>query len=412
MSSATCLLGVIDEPIDAQYDAQEWWSTNKFGGLPSWMYTSTIHPTCEVCGCPIPLVCQLYAPLHGSNNHRTLYLFCCVSKECRKSGANSWKLIRQETPDTSKNQSMKEKIADEWGIGSWGEEDGDEDGWAIDDALRKDCDASDSNEVNSDSAPIDDDIERSVETEPTLEIMMSSIRIEDHMDSTHKRISPYFAPFYMSVFDESHFTNQEAKELTYEERLYKEYKDQQGITDQAASGMTIAETTGPVKKLSSNDNSSAGEKYEKTKHADKAFYQFKKRIQLCPSQCLRYRWCGNSLLLSSVEPLTTEFDKIPRCPRCQSKRVFEMQLLPQLISHMTLLSGDKSATNNNNLDNESSDNGPAEDKGGGATSSSDLALDFGALYAFTCLNSCWTGPEWQMEEFVVHQNDPDSKFFN
>ena len=49
--------------------------------LQDWMGETPII-TCAKCGRSQLLVCQIYCPLHGSNQHRTLYIFSCANKTC------------------------------------------------------------------------------------------------------------------------------------------------------------------------------------------------------------------------------------------------------------------------------------------------------------------------------------------
>ena len=68
-----------------------------------------------------------------------------------------------------------------------------------------------------------------------------------------------------------------------------------------------------------------GEKYE-SNITDKVFYKFQKRIERNQSQCLRYLRRGEPLWIRKEKP-----SSIPDCEVCNSKRTFELQLMPSLI---------------------------------------------------------------------------------
>eukprot|EP00466_Bigelowiella_natans_P009478 jgi/Bigna1/79186/fgenesh1_pg.60_\ len=95
-----------------------------------------------------------------------------------------------------------------------------------------------------------------------------------------------------------------------------------------------------------------GEKYEDIPQADKSFVRFARRVELHPEQAtilrhnktkdqrarfrtpaffcsfvLRYDFGGRPLRMSNAPT-----SPVPICPRCSRKRVFEMQLMPALIS--------------------------------------------------------------------------------
>jgi len=115
---------------------------------------------------------------------------------------------------------------------------------------------------------------------------------------------------------------------------------------------------------------------ENTNKIDKTFLKFKQRISRSPEQVIRFTRVENPLwVTSSDQPSTSD---IPNCPICKSPRVFEFQILPQLLNHLKL---DK-------LD------GPS--------------IDWGTLAIYTCQKSCFreeaiTKP--YMEEFLWKQNN-------
>ena len=105
--------------------------------------------------------------------------------------------------------------------------------------------------------------------------------------------------------------NEPAKEykLSKEKELYKEYEKEE------SSSSTSGERWGK-------------EKYEDNS-PDKVFEKFQKRIGRSPEQILRYSFGGNPLWISQFLPKPED---IPSCPHCHSPRIFEMQLLPTIVT--------------------------------------------------------------------------------
>uniref|UniRef100_A0A182WKG6 MYND-type domain-containing protein n=1 Tax=Anopheles minimus TaxID=112268 RepID=A0A182WKG6_9DIPT len=104
------------------------------------------------------------------------------------------------------------------------------------------------------------------------------------------------------------------------------------------------------------------DKYSADQLEDKTFDKFKERISEDPEQVLRYERGGKPLWLSPVVP-----KNIPVCERCTGPRVFEFQIMPQML---------------NSLNNDQ--------------------LDWGTLVCYTCEASC--DVEGYTEEFVFRQD--------
>ena len=108
---------------------------------------------------------------------------------------------------------------------------------------------------------------------------------------------------------------------------------------------------------------------------DKNFKKFLKTIKCDPRQIIRYHRKEKPLWVSS-EHVPNENTDIPDCENCGSKRVFEFQIMPQLL---TVLKLDKSL-------NESS-------------------IDWGTLAIYTCESNCNEGPAYS-QEFLWKQTMP------
>lgn len=193
---------------------------------------------------------------------------------------------------------------------------------------------------------------------------------------------PTFQSFYVNVLEESGLSVCDSFE--YEMGLLKDYEAREGPLHDG------------------NTPSKVNEKYEKTAIADgdRAFHKFKKRIQHCKEQCLRYEWNGSPLLISEIVKPTQATDNIPPCSNCGCDRVFEMQLMPALAS---LLQAKKSAT---------SDKVTSQ----GACLCKDYTrMDFGTILIYTCSKSCSkteNGENIPNNEFVITQSSPDSEMLD
>lgn len=141
------------------------------------------------------------------------------------------------------------------------------------------------------------------------------------------------------------------------------------------------ETTPETESATSNyNNMTKGgvEQYEKlsVQHGDLSFYKFSEYLKKCPEQILRYS-CKRSLNAAipfnnkAMVLLENAKKHRPKCKYCGSETKFEMQLLPRLQDE--LLEDDVRCKQNRVLE----DNLP----------------DFGSVYIFTCVKSCWNEDE-------------------
>lgn len=107
----------------------------------------------------------------------------------------------------------------------------------------------------------------------------------------------------------------------------------------------------------------------------KAFAKFKEKIASSPEQMMRYSRGGEPVWISdSALPL------VPPCEVCHSRRTFEFQILPQLLTHLNV-----------------------DDVG--------KSIDWGVICVFTCSSSCdivlsgsQTGESAYRQEFVIKQD--------
>jgi pre-rRNA-processing protein TSR4 len=105
---------------------------------------------------------------------------------------------------------------------------------------------------------------------------------------------------------------------------------------------------------------------------DKNYQKFRKQIQEEPEQVLRLQRGGEPLwVVSSCVP---DEKNIPECS-CGSRRIFEFQILPQMLYYLEVEKLGK-----------------------------ERALDWGTLAVYTCERSCQQNGRQYMEEFIWKQD--------
>ncbi|XP_042652069.1 programmed cell death protein 2 isoform X2 [Tyto alba] len=109
---------------------------------------------------------------------------------------------------------------------------------------------------------------------------------------------------------------------------------------------------------------------------DKVFQMFKEQVDAEPEQILRYCRGGEQIWVSG-ENIPEEKD-IPNCV-CGAKRIFEFQIMPQLLNHLQVDSLGES-------------------------------IDWGTLVVYTCADNCGEGDQY-LEEFIWKQDFSASSFF-
>ena len=115
------------------------------------------------------------------------------------------------------------------------------------------------------------------------------------------------------------------------------------------------------------------EKYatEEEEKKDRTFLKFTRVIKRAPKQVVRYSRGGNPLWVSENEMAKD----VPNCEKCSEPRIFEFQLMPQLLNSLKL---------DNNLE--------------------EVSIDWGVLAVYTCRDSCdVSGPAYK-KEFMFRQN--------
>lgn len=326
------------------------------------------------------LAVQIYAPLDDSPNHRTLYVFCCLSVQCycRSEG---WICLRDEVRDTSLptqqastsmsiNQTNWIEDADDWG-------DEEED---VTKAVTQPADINIealSIHPASPEAPFVpsaevEGMEESVNledapTKPTVDIRALLAPTSSAPLPEDESLSViHFSSFFLNVTEEPALSNQQTKLDLRVKELLAEYQTREKVD---------------LKKIKESSGASSADKeaYEKSRpsHGDELVHKFVLRVQqTCPEQLIRYHRESSSPLL--LQPLK---NKLPQCQHCGSSLIYEMQLMPHLSRRLTLP---------NFPDNPN-------------------PVDLGTVIIFTCSKSCWNNQEGSDSlprlEYLVVQSD-------
>lgn len=104
---------------------------------------------------------------------------------------------------------------------------------------------------------------------------------------------------------------------------------------------------------------------------DKYFHKFRKESDKDPKQILRYGRKGQVLWITDTEKtIQTQLENIPNCELCGEQRVFEFQIMPQMINYLK-----------------------------------DTNIDWGILAVYTCPNSCpLPADKGYVSEFCIKQD--------
>lgn len=120
----------------------------------------------------------------------------------------------------------------------------------------------------------------------------------------------------------------------------------------------------------------------------------------------RYKWDGKPL------PMTSQsIGTIPACNTCGRERVFELQLMPALVSHLKI-EKDNSVMYLNNEDlNEHNCTANEQDIFSWQRNVNSASIEFGMVFVYTCSKSCWEEGRSYQQEYILVQSYPDQYLF-
>ncbi|XP_042523681.1 programmed cell death protein 2 isoform X1 [Dipodomys spectabilis] len=316
---------------------------SKVGGRPAWLGAAGLPGpgalSCPRCGRPLAFLLQVYAPLPGRPDafHRGLFLFCCREPPC----CSGLRVFRNQLPRKNEFYSY---------------------------------------EPPSENPPKEGE----------------SLHLQLKSGAHLCRVCGCLGPKTCSRCHQAHYCSKEHQMLDW--RLGHKQACAQLVSDNLDHTVPdhnflfpefeiVIETEDEImpevvdKEDDSEITGSMGEALEEeldsmAKHEsreDQVFQNFKTQIALEPEQILRYGR-GVEPMWISGENIPQEKD-IPHCP-CGAKRIFEFQVMPQLLNHLKADRLGKS-------------------------------VDWGVLAVYTCTENCNLGPGYT-EEFVWKQDITDT----
>uniref|UniRef100_A0A6M2DPR9 Putative programmed cell death protein n=1 Tax=Xenopsylla cheopis TaxID=163159 RepID=A0A6M2DPR9_XENCH len=328
---------------------------SKVGGKPAWLSLKDLPSSeslqCDLCKEPTVFLCQVYAPIEDKDEcfHRTIFTFICTNGLCCKpNSAGNLKVFRSQLPRYNDFYSPDppEEIEGEdstlssipllcFVCGSSG---------------RFQCGGchifrycSKSHQIihwkKGHKALCKSFKEKSINT-PDL-----------HSDDLLTGI--LLREWGLDIEEEPKVKSSSANETEDLQRRLNEFKH---LEESNAIGTmpNIPET-----ELENYSNSE-----------DKAFRKFSKRVSLNSEQVLRFQRDGQPLWISEHNIL--EKNNVPPCEYCKGPRIFEFQIMPQLLNSINV-------------------------------ASSASSIDWGVLCVYTCKNSCDDGVAYK-QEFIYKQD--------
>ncbi|GBB95330.1 hypothetical protein RclHR1_02510024 [Rhizophagus clarus] len=419
-TQTSILLGFPDGNILAQEDNDPY--TTKIGGKPNWLLES--HPLsydviiCKNCGKEMFLLFQGYVPLEDSIYDRVIYIFGCNQHKCiNKNG--SFRAFRAHRKNEEYGRYQQERANKCRSGGNSNNSSVQSSSNVINGGLGDmlfgvvDFDNTDDMQIS------DNDISRKEEDDKKEE--------DNHDDDewpelgTNNKISSTTAwqSSWSQVISDAEKARNEKDQIKDQVSSKHDDDDNMSQIDVEMSTLTlntcwpkniksfpahylyiteeVLEEKGddiPAKYLSyeevqeNEDNFDwYGEKYEKPilpKGYDKTFKKFSDRVAEWPDQCVRYQFDGQpllythndvtaKLLLDNCNDKITS-SKLPVCRWCKSTRVFELQLMPSML---TTLSTSSYIEENEINSDKKNDN-----------SIFNLGMEWGTILVFTCKNNC------------------------
>ncbi|EJT96578.1 hypothetical protein DACRYDRAFT_120009 [Dacryopinax primogenitus] len=407
------LLGVPDGPLNSAYDDADP-TVSRAGGHPPFLglshYPSPEVTLCKQCNNPMNMLVSVFCPFEGSSNDRVLYVWACSRAGCqRKSGsvrayrslrynskyarqlerqqarqASSGTTVDKPKPNAIANPfssptTVSEHVSGTGGLGDilFGTAASPEDSSTRDSQPESEAWTDDVNEDDD-----DDDEEKSEDNQSSVTGATAPPACAEGQPDPAWLSQPAYRAFYISTVDE-----------------YIAPKPSISVSKQAFSEARPTDGAGGA--------TWGKELYEVMQKVDNTFESFVARVQEEAEQVLRYELSGTPLSFSSrdavyrqlfpiqaISPGTAfavnaplaptkhayEPSAIEPCPRCGGPRVFECQVMPNLIN--LLRPAESSSSKKRPTLEERQAELDALLKGG-----SD-GMEWGTIMIFSCLADC------------------------
>ncbi|KAM6977891.1 programmed cell death protein 2 [Aplochiton taeniatus] len=336
-------LGFLEDAESWQLQSAQF--PSKVGGRPAWLSLRDLPGLpvleCEICRLPMAFLLQVYAPIPGMDRcfHRTLFVFCCKTASCYShNDSRCMKVFRSqlarkndfypydpppEEPPSGPDPDPCVVPATEAGSGQ---------------KLCRVCGC-----PGSKACSRCHNVSYCSKHHQTIDWKHRHKKECCSQEPCSVTPPPFLFPEAELVTEPEEEEDEGGKK---EERMEK--KEEDDNVQKSVDEPSLAECKG----LAETDLEDMA--HHETEES-KVFQRFKQRIAPEPHQVLRYCRGGSPLWLSSEH--IPSGDDIPQCT-CGSKRVFEFQVMPQLLNSLAV------------------DSGP------------DSGIDWGTLAIYSCSDSC------------------------
>jgi pre-rRNA-processing protein TSR4 len=397
-SETTVDLGFVDDPIHPVALLRHYFPS-KLGGKPAWLNPRDLPSNntlqCQNCKKKLNFLLQIYAPLRKLNNsaafHRSIYVFICSSGDCIASDPQKSILcLRAQLPRdnpfysneappklTEAKQLEAELIYEDQVFpqqllcklcGFPGNSKCSK--CHLVNYCSRDCQTKDWKAVHKkECATISNNISNSTANDSNNNTILPKVPPISSFSHLSPDRSDLLYPQYEIVTEgESSSALPEEHDFSKEKKLIDEYE-----ADQAKEPNT-----------EEDDEFIGGMNSGGLRKVDKMFDKFQARIKSNPQQIIRFDRGGNPLWITVANQINTNRsaepnsnDQVPSCEHCGGARVFEFQILPQLLYYLEL-----------------------EDEIQGKS------IDWGTLVVYSCERSCGSGvdAEGYIKEFVHCQH--------
>ncbi|KAI7805386.1 programmed cell death protein 2 [Triplophysa rosa] len=320
---------------------------SKVGGTPAWLSQVDL-PTlpallCEKCKLPTVFLLQVYAPISGYDRcfHRTLFVFCCKTPACyTRNDSRCFKVFRCQLPRINKfypfdppSDEMPEHVLEDHQVLGSGLK------------LCRLCGC-----LGQKACSRCHSVTYCCKEHQTIDWK------NRHKKECANEVSPSSKELNSFLFPEWELVTEPEELPAKDEEAHKSQN-----LDQEHTALNNDLENSELESMALHETQDS-----------KVFLRFKERIANEPEQVLRY--CkGDMPLWVSAEHVLNEED-IPKCS-CGAKRIFEFQIMPQLLNHLKV-------------------------------DRTDACIDWGTVVIYTCVESCDQGTKYSAE-FIWKQDFSD-----
>ncbi|KAM0710396.1 hypothetical protein Q7P35_002758 [Cladosporium inversicolor] len=325
---------------------------SQLGGHPSWLDDAAIPSgalaKCKVCNGLLSLLLQLNSDLPDKfpGHERRVYLFGCRKKACRRkdgsvrgirttriSAVSQDKATSEQTPPPAEDPKPKQTNIGESLFGVKPSQTNQNAN-----PFSSPSSAAAANPFSTSSKPAANPFAPAPATqsvpakaaekvEDLTKTFAEKARIAVSNDDTPKSAAGPTEPWPA----ESAFP---APFPTYYIDADKEYLDSEPAAIPQNVRMAEAGEFETTVSASGSKTSAADEKAAADHLMDTTFQRFADRLAQNPEQVLRYDFGGQPLLYSKKDAVGSAWPRVPRCGKCGSERVFELQLTPHAIAEL------------------------------------------------------------------------------